>query len=93
MSIHKNSIKNDAISIFYSGLNECKPAKSLSNNVKLIKKNQNKVIRISKTNFVLSPKGKVFVIGAGKASSQMAFSLESKIKEVISKGIIITPYK
>ncbi len=38
MSIHKNSIKNDAISIFYSGLNECKPAKSLSNNVKLIKK-------------------------------------------------------
>ena len=93
MKKHKNSIKKDAISIFYSGLNKCKPNESFSKQIKLIENGKNKVIRISKTDFALSPKGKVFVIGAGKASSHMAYSLEKKIKDVISSGIVITPYK
>ena len=93
MKNHKNSIKKDAISIFYSGLNECKPTESFSKKIKLRRVGENKIIRISTSNFTLSPKGKVFVIGAGKASSHMAYCLEREIKDIISSGIVITPYK
>ena len=92
MSVHKKSIKNDAISIFHSGLNECKPEGRFSKIVKLKIIGKNKFIEISKKDFILHPKGRVIVIGAGKASSHMAHCLENKIENVIDGGIVITPY-
>ncbi|MED5580105.1 MAG: DUF4147 domain-containing protein [Nitrospinota bacterium] len=89
----KSSIKKDASSIFYSGLNECKPIGRLSKIINLKKNGNNKTIEISRKKFLLHPQGRVVVIGAGKASSQMAQTLENKIKEVIDCGIVITPYK
>ena len=93
MSVYKKSIKNDVKSIFRSGLNECKPEGRFSKIIKLKNKKNKKILEISKKDFILHPEGRVIVIGAGKASSQMAHCLENKIKTEISQGIVITPYQ
>lgn len=50
-----------------------------------IKIQENKTIKIDKDT-------KIFVVGFGKASQQMAVAIERTFKELILEGVIITPY-
>lgn len=49
------------------------------------------LLSIGGSEFTLSPKGKIYVVGAGKASAAMGVAVEQILKHKIAKGIIAVP--
>lgn len=77
-----------SIQIFLAGVESVKPKNLISRYVSLDQNN----LQIEKFMFNLSELKNIYVIGAGKASSMMAFALESILGNRITKGHIITKY-
>jgi len=48
-------------------------------------------LSIGGNEFTLSPKGKIYVVGAGKASAAMGVAVEQILKHKITKGILAVP--
>jgi hydroxypyruvate reductase len=87
----KNSRK-DIREIFESALVAIDPKKVIKKNVRLLDHPEGSKLLISDREYNLSDYQGIYVIGAGKAASAMAWSIEDILKERITKGVVITKY-
>jgi glycerate 2-kinase len=81
--------REDALEIFTSAVAAVQPAKLIPRLIAL----EGDELVIANQRFVLSGKGKLIVIGAGKASAAMALAVEEVLLLKISAGLIITKYE
>jgi len=88
-----NYLKRDAIHFFKKGLESIDSYNLVQNKIRL---NDNILscsdIMNTKQTFNLDNYEKVFVVGAGKASSSMARAIEEILGEKLTDGIIVTKY-
>jgi glycerate-2-kinase len=83
-----SKLRKDAIKIFNAGLYEVRAKNVIKECVKI---NNNKLIIKNKA-FDLNKFKRIFVIGAGKATAQMALALEKILRHRIFKGFIIVKH-
>ena len=84
--------RDDLKAIFQAGLNRVDPYRMLIDHVKL----DNNVLTIrlgdDVKSFDLRPYGKIFIIGAGKATAPMALALENILGDRLTGGLIVVKY-
>ncbi len=80
--------KGLAEEIFLAGVKSVMPTEIFRNNVKL----KNNILYAGEKSFDLSFKQHIYLIGAGKASAQMALEIERMLGKRIKDGLIITKY-
>jgi len=88
-----NKLREDAISLFYAGIEAVSPDNLIPNNM-LVEKN---ILTISDINgasklFDLKNYNRITVIGAGKASTSMAYEVEKILDDKIDEGFVVTKY-
>ncbi len=88
-----NKLREDAISLFYAGIEAASPCNLIPNNM-LVEKN---ILTISDINgasksFDLNNYNKIKIIGAGKASTSMAYEVEKILDDKIDEGLVVTKY-
>ena len=76
------------LDIFESGLEAANPQEAIRKNVKV---KDNLLIISSNVKIQLERKTRIFVVGAGKASASMAYTLEDILGEYITEGVICVP--
>ena len=86
-------LRKDAITLFYVGIKAASPSILIPNNM-LLKEN---ILTISDINgisksFNLNNFDRITVIGAGKASTSMAYEVEKMLDDKIDDGIVVTKY-
>lgn len=81
--------KQSAISILNAAVDAVHPSKLMAPHVQL----QNNVLTIGKQQIPITTEQKIFVIGAGKASSGMAIEIENILGDAIFTGLITTKYE
>ncbi len=81
-------LRRDAAEIFQAGLKAVDPVAAIKDCVKLAA-NQ---LTVCEKNWDLSKVGKLFVIGAGKASAAMAAAMEEILDGRITRGCVIAKY-
>jgi glycerate 2-kinase len=79
---------NHADAIFRAAVKAVLPSSLISDHVKV----QGNILSIEDQRFDLHKTGHIVVIGAGKASAQMASELERILGDHISRGFIVTKY-
>jgi hydroxypyruvate reductase len=82
-------MRNDAVSIFYEGLQTAEPAAALKEYCRL----ENDRLIIGDWVYDLNQYNKLVVIGAGKAAAPMAAALEEILGERINSGVINVKYE
>ncbi|MGB5848312.1 MAG: glycerate kinase [Ignavibacteriaceae bacterium] len=86
-----NKLREDAVSLFYVGINAASPNNLIPNNM-LLEENiltVSDIIGTSKS-FELKNYKRIIVIGAGKASTSMAFEVEEILDDNIDEGLVVT---
>jgi hydroxypyruvate reductase len=81
-------MRNDAVEIFNKGLQAVEPGAAVRKYCRL----ENNTLFVDNKRYDLSQYSKLFVIGAGKASSPMAEALESILGKRITNGLINVKY-
>jgi len=82
----------DIREIFDSALIAVDPNEAVKRNVKLIDVSSGAQLRISDTEYDLSEYQRIYVVGAGKAASSMARSIEDILGNRITKGTVNVKY-
>lgn len=80
-----SKIRKDALEIINSGLEAALIGPSMKSQIRL----SNNLLKIQNKSWNLNKYKRIIVIGAGKASSEMAFYLEEILESRISEGIVI----
>ncbi|MCG2718105.1 MAG: DUF4147 domain-containing protein, partial [Nanoarchaeota archaeon] len=80
--IGKTEDRKIAISIIEKGIESVLPENVINNNVKL----ESGILKIQDKEFNLEDYNKIFIIGFGKASYQMAESINNLLGDKIEKG-------
>jgi len=88
-----NKLREDAVSLFHVGIEAASPYNLIPNNMLLEENN----LTISDINgasksFDLKNYNKIIVIGAGKASTSMAYEVEKILDGKIDEGLVVTKY-
>jgi glycerate-2-kinase len=88
-----NKLREDAISLFHTGIKAASPSNLIPNNF-LLEKSILTISDIHGTgeSFDLKKYNKVTVIGAGKASIAMAYEVEKILGDNIDEGLVGTKY-
>jgi glycerate 2-kinase len=88
-----NKLREDAISLFHVGIEAASPY-NLIPNIMLLKENILTFSDINGTSklFDLKNYNRITVIGAGKASTSMAFEVERILDDNIDDGLVVTKY-
>jgi hydroxypyruvate reductase len=87
VTLRSDSLHRDARRIFTAALNAVDAGKLVEDSLEISKD----VIRVGGASLpALSPAGRVFVFGAGKAVAVMAKAVERKLGTLISGGMVIT---
>ena len=88
-----NKLREDAISLFQVGIKAASPYNLIPNNI-LLEKNNLTVSDIYGTSklFDLNSYNRIIVIGAGKASTSMAYVVEKILGDNIVEGLVVTKY-
>ena len=84
-SLATNQLRKDALEIVNQGIETVLTKQSMSKQIKI----SNNILKIQDNQWNLSNYSRIFVIGAGKASSDMAQVIEEIFKSKITKGIVI----
>ena len=89
-----NKLREDAISLFHVGIKAASPNILIPKNM-LLEENTLTVSDISGTKKVFDLKNynRIKVIGAGKASTAMAYELEKILGDNINEGLVVTNYE
>src|SRR5579862_5934281 len=82
------SLSRDALRIFHAALKAADPAQAVVRHVKLI----GQVLTAGRKRYRLGAFRKIYVIGAGKASAEMAQAIERMLGKRISGGLINIKY-
>jgi len=80
---------NDAVEIFKHAIAAVNPSTLIRNHIQW----QNPNLIIGPRTYSINASNKVFIIGAGKASSIMAQTLEAILGDTITDGIVVTKYE
>jgi len=88
-----NKLREDAISLFHVGIKAASPNILIPKNM-LLEKN---ILTISDINgasksFDLNNYNRITIIGAGKASTSMAYEVEKILDDKIDEGLVVTKY-
>lgn len=81
-------LRHDALTIFQAGLKAVDPAEAVKRSVQC----QNNVLEVSGDRYNLARYRHVFVVGAGKASAQMALAVEELLSDRVHGGRVIVKY-
>ena len=81
--------RQQAIDIFLAGVESVKPDNLMKRYVSVSPKK----LKIENLQFELSGINNIYIVGAGKASAEMAQAMESILGERITAGHIITKYE
>ena len=85
---NNQSLKAIATSIFNAGIKAVDPAGCVDRHIQLAAGD----LRVGGTSYSLGTVGKLYLIGAGKASAAMARSAEGVLGDRIDAGLVITKY-
>lgn len=80
-------MNSDLIEIYKAGINSVLPNNLINNTLTV----SNNTLNISNFNYTLSD-GKIWVVGAGKASALMAQAIENLLSDYIAGGCVIVKY-
>ena len=88
-----NKLREDAISLFHAGIKAASPYNLIPNNMLL----EENILTVSDINgmsklFDLNNYNRLTVIGAGKASTSMAYEVEKILDGKIDEGFVVTKY-
>ncbi len=83
--IKKSKTRQDALDLMVEGLKACSPSSVFGKRIKL----ENKKLKIEDKIFDFSKFQNIYVIGAGKASAEMAYQIEKVLGDKITSGIVI----
>lgn len=88
-----NILHEDALSLFHTGIKAASPHNLIPNNMLL----EENILTFSDINgtsklFDLKNYNRTIVIGAGKASTSMAYEVEKILDDKIDEGIVVTKY-
>ncbi|UCH21583.1 MAG: glycerate kinase [Deltaproteobacteria bacterium] len=82
-------MREDAVNIFYAGLEAVEPNAAVKNHCRL---NDHR-LSVGDRTYDLSKFNNLFVIGAGKASAPMASAIEDLVGQRITRGIVNVKYE
>jgi len=88
-----NKLRKEAISLFDVGIKSASPHNLIPNNLLL----EENILTISDINgtsklFELNNYNRIIVVGAGKASTSMAYEVEKILGDKIDNGLVVTKY-
>lgn len=88
-----NKLREDAVSLFFVGIKAASPFILIPNHMLL----EENILTISDINgisksFNFNNYDRIIVIGAGKASTSMAYEVEKILKDKINEGLVVTKY-
>ena len=88
-----NKLREDAVSLFHTGIKAASPTNLIPNKM-LLEENTLAVSDIDGTrkSFDLNNYNRITVIGAGKASTSMAYEVEKILDDKIDDGLVVTKY-
>ena len=81
-------LKRDAVEIFLAGVKAVDPGRAVRDHVSL----NGETLFAGDLEIPLSPVGKIFIIGAGKAGAPMAAALEQVLGDRIYEGLVVVKY-
>ncbi len=87
-----SSLRRDARSIFLAGLDAVRAGPAVHRALAVERTRQGDVLRCGRARVPLRPGGRLIVVGAGKASAQMAHAVERRLGRRISGGTVVTQY-
>ena len=91
-SKHDRSLKRDARAIFRAGLKSVHAGEVVYRYINTAKERGGEFLVVGKRRISLEETGRILVLGAGKASSQMARALERRLGKRIHNGTVVTQY-
>lgn len=91
-STRRRSLKREARAIFRAGLRAVHAGKAVSRYVQIEKKRGREILVCGRRKIPLAKTERIIVLGAGKASSQMARALERRLGNRIAGGAVVTQY-
>ena len=91
-STSRRSLKREARAIFRAGLDAVHAGEAVSRHVKIEKECGREFLLCGKQRISLDETERIIVLGAGKASSQMARALERRLGNRIAGGAVVTQY-
>ncbi len=88
-----NKLREDAVSLFFVGIKAASPFILIPNHMLL----EENILTISDINgisksFNFNNYDRIIVIGAGKASTSMAYEVEKILEDKINEGLVVTKY-
>ncbi len=88
-----NKLREDAVSLFYAGIEAASPYNLIPNNM-LLEENILTISDINETSklFDLNNYNRIKVIGAGKASTSMAYEVEKILYGKIDEGLVVNKF-
>ena len=91
-SKRRRSLKREARAIFRAGLNAVHAGEAVYRYMRIEKERGQEFLVCGKQRISLSETERILVIGAGKASSQMARAVERRLGNRIGGGAVVTQY-
>ena len=91
-SKRRRSLKREARAIFRAGLNAVHAGEAVYRYVRIERERGHEFLICGKQRITLDGTGKILVLGAGKASSQMARAVERRLGNRIDGGAVVTQY-
>ena len=89
---HRESLKRDARAIFCAGLKAAHAGEAVYRYMKIEKEREQEFLVCGKQRASLNETGRILVLGAGKASAQMAHAVERRLGNRIDGGVVVTQY-
>lgn len=87
MTAHRtNSHRDQLTSMYHAALAAVDPF----NCVRAVLSRKRRQFVVDGHNYSLGPSGRLFIVGMGKASAQMAAALEAVVGDLVAEGIVIT---
>jgi hydroxypyruvate reductase len=84
----EEKLKKDAVEIFLAGVRAVEPGRAVAGHLSL----HNEILFAGDERISLSPEGKIFIVGAGKAGAPMAAVMEQILGDRIHKGLVVVKY-
>ena len=91
-SRRRRSLKREARAIFRAGLNAVHAGEAVYRFMKIEKERDQEFLLFGEQRILLDDTERILVIGAGKASSQMARAVERRLGNRIDGGAVVTQY-
>lgn len=84
----ERSLRKDAIRIFMAGVAAVEPGRAVRSHLKL----EGDILLAGQHRIPLTPRGRVFVVGAGKAGAPMAGAVEEILGEWVYRGLVVVKF-